>query len=126
MRKISTAATTISDRAFKRSGLYEYCFSNVKSIGNYAFELAINLEHVHIPSTTTYIGRGCFHRCYNLKSAIIDANIYTIPEYLFKQAINLKDIVFKNQSIKVAEDEVFEGCFSLSTIVFANIDFEIT
>lgn len=118
LRKIFTAATTISDQAFERSGIYEFDFSNVKSIGNYTFELATNLEHVYIPSTTTYIGKGCFHRCYNLQSAIIDANIGAIPENLFEQAINLKDIVFMNQTVKDAEDNALKGCFSLSSIAF--------
>ena len=125
LRKIFTAATTISDQAFERSGIYEFDFSNVKSIGNYTFELATNLEHVYIPSTITYIGKGCFHRCYSLNSVEIDANVTSLNEEMFKAAINLKTAIISNQNIKRLEDEVFDDCHALSSISFANKDIEI-
>lgn len=125
LRSIMTAATTIGNNAFVRAGLDAYDFSNVQTIGDFAFKLARNLEHIYLPASVQHIGIGCFHRCYSLLSAEIDANVAYLSERMFKAALNLKTAIVTNQQIKCLADEVFDDCYSLSSISFANKDIMI-
>lgn len=122
---VDSAAITIGDYAFIRTAISHYDFSNVVSIGDFSFKLARNLEHLYLPSSIKHIGIGCFHRCYNLSIVEIDADVAYLNERLFKAAINLKTAIITNQNIKRLENEVFDDCYALSSISFADKDIEI-
>ena len=111
--------------AFVRTAISHYDFSNVVSIGDVSFTLAHNLEHIYLPSSIKHIGERCFHRCYNLNKVEIDADVTSLNERMFKAAINLKTAIISNQNIRRLECEVFDDCYSLSSISFANKDIEI-
>ena len=125
LEAIDSSAITIGDRAFVKTGISNYDFSNVISIGDYSFKLAYNLEYLYLPSSIKHFGIGCFHRCYNLNKVEIDADVISLNERLFKAAINLKTVIITNQNIKRLECEVFDDCYVLSSISFANKDIEI-
>ena len=122
---VDSSAITIGDDAFIRTAISHYDFSNVVSIGDFSFKLVRNLEYLYLPSSIKHIGMGCFHRCYGLNKVEIDADVTSLNERMFKATINLKTAIISNQNIKRLESEVFDDCYSLSSILFANKDIEI-
>ena len=91
----------------------------VVSIGEKAFKYIDSLVSVTIPDSVTYIGRGAFYSCSNLKSVVIGKSVKTISGYAFRECMSLEKIVIPD-SVKKIEESAFYGCVNLTSVDFGN------
>ena len=66
--------------------------SNVKSIGESAFDNCIGLSSFSIPSTVTSIGKNAFKNCSGLTTITIPNSVTSIGEYAFSGCTSLKEV----------------------------------
>ena len=108
--------------------------SNVTTIEARAFQFC-NIETITIPNTITYIGRGCFARCKNLKTVNWES-VADVSEDCFYECSSLRTFDFSNVSeigafafaytglksvtlptnIKTVGEGAFYNCSELTTI----------
>lgn len=89
----------------------------VMGINNEVFKSYSNLESIKIPSTVSSIGKYAFSGCVNLKSVIFeqDSQLVSIGEGAFENCSKLRDITLPNQ-VGVIYKSAFSYCMSLEEI----------
>ncbi|MCL2629922.1 MAG: leucine-rich repeat domain-containing protein [Firmicutes bacterium] len=80
--------------------------SDIKIIGENAFQDCINLANITIPSGVTEILSNAFSGCINLESVVLSANLKTIGSYAFKNCISLKSV-----SLPITVESIYEKAF---------------
>ena len=135
--------TTIGPAAFKGCiNLNNVVISeNLEKLYDESFKNCISLKQINLPYGLSYIGAeafynsgltsivipssvttmtcydGTFENCYELKNAVVNAELATIPARLFKNCISLTDIIFPNEStITTCGESAFENCTALENI----------
>lgn len=73
-------------------------------------------ESINIPKTVSYIGRGAFMFCENLKKISIPASVEVIDSGAFINCKNLEEVVFEgNEGIAIGS-MAFSGCEKLKSV----------
>lgn len=93
----------------------ENCTS-LKRIESFTFEHCTNLRKIKLPESVVYIGKCAFATCDLGPSFSLPHNIETIDFGAFNTCITMKQIEIPALTIDI-EERVFEGCFSLDTIL---------
>jgi len=131
---IPTSVETIGYRAFgERQKLTSITIPNsVKSIGDYAFGGCAELTSIMIPNSVEIIGNGAFSGCMKLASIDVDAGnpvyssedgiLYNKGKTVLYQYSPAKDGTAFDipNTVKTIEDNAFEGCFNLTSIIIPN------
>ena len=89
--------------------------SGVTSIGNYAFNEAVNVTSVDIPDTVKSIGSGAFYNCTSLTSVTLPDSIKKISYWAFEGCTSLSSIDLSD-NLTIIDEAIFEDCTSLETI----------
>ena len=92
----------------------------VNHIGEGAFELAMDLSSVTIPSSVTSIGEWAFSGCQTLPAIEIPESVTSIGDCAFFGCANIYQVTLHN-ALKYIGDSAFGGCFSLRS-VFSEIE----
>lgn len=92
----------------------------LEKIGDFAFSECDALEEVTIPKSVTYIGKGIFSGC-NIKSAVINAYVSTLPSKTFYGCKKLSYIRLSD-SVKNIGDYSFYGCVLIEDIECGKIE----
>ena len=129
---IPSSVTNINESAF-----YNYQFStirfsnnsNLKTIGNYAFNLS-KITSITLPSTVTEIGEYAFENS-SLKSIIIPSSVTKIGQYAFA-CEELETVIFEGLSISNTTgnlsklQSISEGVFYSTKIQNINLPASVT
>ena len=93
---------------------------NVERIG--VFGLAkLNYNTLILSDNVTYIGRGAFANCPNLKNITLGNNITSLSEHAFYECTSIESITLP-ESIGHLGDYAFKGCAALKSITIpANV-----
>lgn len=91
--KARSSLEAVEDRAFygcsKLRTLITSSYSNLKTIGAYAFSECDSLAQPSIPQNVTSIGEGCFMNCDNLKYVSFYGAVEEYPKDCFRNCPNL-------------------------------------
>ena len=91
--------------------------SNLKTIGDYAFQSQEALKSITLPDSLDTIGKGAFFSCRSLKSINIPDAVTTISEDAFLNNDELEEVEFgANSQLKLIDKYAFQNCRSLKTI----------
>ncbi len=93
--------------------------SNVKTIGNMAFNHLADVEKVVIPSSVAKIEPYAFAGCTGLKEVSLGQGLVEIGNYAFSGCTALED-VFVPGSVTRFGEGVFQGCVELKAAAFGN------
>ena len=88
----------------------------VTSIAKEAFEGCL-AESITIPSSVTSIGISSFHRCHNLETVEILANVSVIPQTMFAWSQNLTSVTIP-ATVTSIEGWAFNGCENLRYVTY--------
>jgi uncharacterized protein YjdB len=118
---IGSNVKTIGDCAF------QYCDeltsvtigSRVQNIGSSAFEQCTSITSVKIPSSVTTIGECAFVHCKALKSVTIGKNVKSIGRGAFSNCSALKSVTIPD-SVTTIGEIAFSGCSSLTSVTIGN------
>ena len=110
----------IDERAFLIfSNLTEVRLSeSLEIIGENAFTCA-GFEKIHIPASVREIDTFAFYKCKNLTEVTGMENVEVINGRAFKECVALESIKLSDK-LTVLSEGVFEGCSSLSEIIYGN------
>lgn len=90
--------------------------SQLKQIGNFAFNGCEKLMTIALPETVNHIGSSAFRGCKALKSFVIPDNVLTIAPHTFYDCGALTTIKLGNKLTKIGT-EAFSACVSINNIV---------
>lgn len=88
------------------------------SIGTFCFANS-NLEEITVPSSVTSIDEYAFYNCKRLKTAVINASIKTVENYLFANDSSLKNVTLPD-SLTAINPYAFNECKLLNKIDIPN------
>ena len=105
-----------------QDGAFSQCYvlsnitlpDNLEVIGNNAFLIA-DLREVTVPSTVTYLGTNVFNSNENLVTAVINAEIKTLPMACFSKCYALKNVTLP-ETLEKIDAYAFQYCESLKTV----------
>lgn len=90
--------------------------NKVKVIGSEAFKsLADKIEMIEIPNSVSAVSANAFADFTKLTSAKIGMSVLEIPEGLFKNCANLKNVIIEGKVTSIGND-AFAGCALLESI----------
>ena len=108
--------TRLPNYAFYKSDIESINIpSNIKEIGDGAFEFCKNLKSITISNNVTEIGQWAFYDCKNLKTIKIPNSVTKIGNCMFYGCKNLTSITIPDSVINVWSS-AFNGCYSLNYI----------
>lgn len=93
-------------------------FSNVTTIGDYAFKGCDSLKQPSLAQSVTSIGKGCFMDCSNLLYVSFYGAVQEFPQDCFKNCpklIRTGGTALAFSSLKHIGDGAYEGCRSLTS-----------
>lgn len=90
--------------------------TNLKYIGDHAFNNCRLLDIVSVPASVEYIGEGAFRNCKSISNVRIDANISSLNDNVFYQCKNLKSIILPNGLVNIG-DSAFRACENLYNVL---------
>ena len=95
--------------------------SNVKEIGDSAFQGCSSFKTINIPDTIENVGSSAFSGCSNLKEAIVNAK--KLNRLTFFRSSNLESVTI-GSNVSSWGDQIFLGCNKLSdlTILSSTLD----
>lgn len=110
--------------SLKKKSLKKIVIPNsVIEIEEFAFNNS-EAKHVFIPNSVKKIGNYAFEYCYDLEDIVLPDSIKELPENVFEDCTNLKNVEIPNSVRKIGE-YAFEGCSSLETIIIPDSVIEI-
>ena len=89
--------------------------SEIRGIGEYAFDNCANLTEISLEGSFTVIGRHQFSHCTNLTKVTIPQGVTEIGEYAFSRCTALEQIRIPEGVIRIDEG-VFLGCSALEKV----------
>jgi uncharacterized repeat protein (TIGR02543 family) len=89
--------------------------SQVKTIGQWAFESCDALQEIALPNTVTNIGTGAFRYCYGLSAVTLSASLTALPNELFSSCRNLSEVTIPPTVTSIGAS-TFSACLSLKSI----------
>lgn len=117
--QLPSSLNTIESSAFNNcNALRAVDFSKatqLKTIGDYAFQLCLNLKDLIISPSVTDMGYGVFWECRELESIVLPPNITEIKDRTFELCVKLVEITIPEKVTKIGE-LAFEGCSSLVNV----------
>ena len=99
--------------------LQEVIFGNnsqLRKIGNNAFENCDNLSKIVIPEKVENIGEKAFYHCDLLESVKLNNRLNVLNSNIFCNCKNLKQIEFLD-GLKIVGDGVFGNCYELKEVL---------
>jgi hypothetical protein len=109
---IPNTVKTISEYAFDGSQIKRVNIPNsVETIGNNAFGQTC-IEEITVPSSVKNFGKAVFNTGWNLKKAVLENPLDSIPEETFYNCFDLEEVTFPASVHKLC-DRVFTKCESL-------------
>ena len=90
---------------------------NLKTLGNFAFNLCGMLSSINIPNSVTTIENDVFYSCGNIRTITLPA-VTTIKKQAFSSCVNLTSVTMP--TIKTIGDNAFLSCLKLSSITIGN------
>ena len=113
-----TNLTSIGDWAFNScSGLTSLTIPNsVTSIGEYAFYGCSSLTSIEMPNNVTSIGYSAFYRCNGLTSVTIPNSVKNIGESAFSKCSGLTSVVSEIEEPFAFDSNAFNGIASTCTL----------
>lgn len=112
----------IEDRAFagcvSLTQFLTSAFTEIKTIGNYAFYNCDSLRNPSVPARVTSIGEGCFAECAGLSTVSFYCVLEEYPKDCFKNCPNLTRTGGVSGALKGLRrigGGAYEGCTSLTT-----------
>ena len=104
---------TLSDNAFHDcSNLTKAFVSNVKNLGNNAFQGCSKMMTIILGEGITSIGQYAFYGCEKLQSVIIPNTVMSINSYAFSGCTSMTSAKI-GTGVTTINQNVFEGCTSL-------------
>lgn len=104
----------IREGAFAYSHLSSiYMQGQVKEIGDYAFDHAIQLEAINFPSSLRSIGKWAFNRCADLKTLVLPSSLESIQYYAFRGCTSLPERVKLPTNLMECGAGAFSACYSI-------------
>lgn len=88
---------------------------NFTKIEHYAFQYCQELETINLPSSITYLGKGCFQQCIKLKIDLDLSNLTRLQEATFFNCQKITNVNIGNQ-ITIIDKQAFQYCYSLVTL----------
>lgn len=82
-----------------------------------AFDTAINLTSVDLPSSLTTLGDSIFYGCSALTSVVIPNSVTTIPAYTFAECTKLTSVTLGNSVTEIGS-YAFSGCIRVTGATF--------
>ena len=119
---IPNTVKTISEYAFDGSQIKRVNIPNsVETIGNNAFGQTC-IEEVTVPSSVKNFGKAVFNTGWDLKKAVLENPLDSIPEETFYNCFKLEEVTYPASVHKLC-DRVFTKCESLPKLPdLSNID----
>lgn len=116
--RIGTGITTISEAAFRGSGLQTITIpNNITSIGNYAFYNCANLKAITIPRTSSLSLAYIFYSCDDMRFLLVNPSCNTVTSNLLQSCRKLIGVSFSNSLTTMPS---YSGCYNLRHAVFPN------
>ena len=118
----------ITDNAFDcspggESVKFKYMSLNFKEgltyIGNNAFQYALIVGNLNIPSTCKYVGNNAFDSCKNITSVTINDGVEYIGQHAFYNCTGLIELTLPN-SLTSIEEWTFYNCTGLTELTLGN------
>ena len=118
---IPNTVTSIENRAFYgNKGLKAVIFeegSQLKTIGDYAFDGCSQLTDIELPNSVISIGNYSFNHTDSLTKITISNSIISIGDYAFRYCKNLSEIIFEEGSqLETVGKYAFQDCTNLERI----------
>ena len=119
---IPNTVKTISEYAFDGSDIKRVNIPHsVETIGNNAFGQTY-IEEITVPSSVKNFGKAVFNTGWNLKKAVLENPLDSIPEETFYNCFKLEEVTYPASVHKLC-DRVFTKCESLPKLPdLSNID----
>jgi len=109
----------IGDDAFENCEQIAKFFipNSVEFIGEGAFSGCDRLIEVHLSENISIISAGAFEGCHSLSKIECPESVQRVEHSAFESCDNLSEITFLSPSMTVFEEECFEDCESLGSII---------
>ena len=112
---IPNTVKTISEYAFDGSDIKRVNIPHsVETIGNNAFGQTC-IEEITVPSSVKNFGKAVFNTGWNLKKAVLENPLDSIPEETFCNCFDLEEVTYPASVHKLC-DRVFTKCESLTKL----------
>jgi hypothetical protein len=112
---IPNTVKTISEYAFDGSHIKRVNIPHsVETIGNNAFGQTC-IEEITVPSSVKNFGKAVFNTGWNLKKAVLENPLDSIPEETFYNCFDLEEVTYPASVHKLC-DRVFTKCESLTKL----------
>lgn len=89
--------------------------SQVKTLGQWAFEYCDALQEIALPNSVTNVGVGMFRYCYALSSVTLPAALTALPNELFSSCRNLTEVTIPPTATSIGTS-TFSACLNLKSI----------
>lgn len=108
----------VGNYAFNECGALTECKlpNTVTTIGNSAFRGCVNLAEMNIPTSLINLGSYAFYQCSQIKEYKIPAEVTGIEESAFYSNTALETITFEGYNITAIGASAYEDCTSLKAI----------
>ena len=87
----------------------------ITRIGNYAFDLGVNISAVSIPDSVTEIGSRAFHACRCLTELTLSDSVVTVENEAFSECYGLSSLTI-GKNVTIIGNSAFSGCTGLTTV----------
>lgn len=89
--------------------------SEIKQIGNFAFDACSKLASVNLPDSINKLGISAFRSC-GLKKVNLPDSLTTIPQETFMGCKSLETVTFGSKTLSIG-GKAFAGCSKLNNVV---------
>jgi len=112
----------IASNAFKNQvNLFTVSFdrgSQVKKIGNNAFENCRSLNDIKLPNSINFVGDDAFSNCIKLTNITLSKNLVDLGAYAFAACTSLESITLPS-TLSTINEFTFTGCLKLTSVTFS-------
>ena len=112
--EIIDGVITLSVYPAKKLGKTYEVLSNVKAIGDHAFDSVANLEEVVIPKTVLTVGTHLFINSNSIRKVTIEAEISILPMQMFADS-SIEEVILPS-TLKEIKNGCFRGTSKLKSI----------
>jgi hypothetical protein len=106
--KVESSIKTLAAIVIPETVVYQGTTYTVTAIGDYAFDLCLDLASISMPNTITIIGEGAFCNCRALSAVEIPSSVTFIGNYAFERCNSLASVTCLADTAPVlGGDDVF-------------------